>query len=1215
MSLNRKSFIYFIVFIVFLLAGFIASHYYTQPQSAEEIANEIAVAVREELAKVDEDLDWISNASPYDYYQQASEFHNPIYIYINRRLIYWSDNSYIPPAQVAMDTAATALITTGSEAYLLRKKFLDDGRVLVSSIQLFRKYPISNDYLAAKYNKKILLSENVNVLDLESTSGTAVCSKGKCYFRISFQPGDIPAHRDLRFITFAFLSFAIIALVLMIYSLLPRVSRRYKEFGFIYLLGIFYLLRIIMTQTGFLSNVIVDSPLFDPFVFASSSLNPSLADLVLNLLALLAISFYIFKNYYKFSILNHKDHSVVSWFIAVFSATGIFFALLFPVVVIQTLYNNSTIILDISQSLHFDLLRIVAIVSVLISGVCAFLFSHAFIRILIGIQSTVKIVIAFLAGAIIFSAINEFTSQQYLATLILTVAYFVIVCFFQLHKTLRRLAFETFAYLFAAIFFLSLNSAQAIQYFTHKEKIENQFRFASNFLIDRDYFGEYLLNEASQKIAKDVFTQKRLASPFLGKDAIRQKIRQVFLPTYFNKYDVDIHIFNSLGEPVDNSNMTFSSFIKLYDHDAYKTQYEGIYFVNNPNSDVAHEYLIKVPIQRSAVRIGYVIVQLSLKKIIPENVYPELLVDYRFQQFYKTGDLNYAIFNNKSIVITSGDFNYDRFFPRDLLGETQLYTKGIGFAGYNHIAEDDQSGRVAVVSVKQIPFISKLANFSFLLVVGLLIVLIFIFFQGVYEYFRGGRLFFSARIQLYLNLAFFIPLIIVSISTLSLTSKSSQRQLDEEYISRSRVFSQQIIDFLDEARERKTPSGTTLANRVSDLAKLSNLDANVYSPQGYLIATSQPQIFESNLLSNYVNANAYERIKRGENFFVESEEVGSLQYFVSYAVLKSSQTGNIVGILGIPFFQSSYMLEKIQSVVLINILNIFAFIFIVLLILSYIVAGSLTFPLRFITQSLRKTSLNNNTPLRWEANDEIGLMVKEYNTMLYKLSESKSELEQTQREKAWREIAQQVAHEIKNPLTPMKLTLQQLERNVQAGTNTTEKTQRAIATLLTQVDTLNDIASSFSGFVKMPDPVMQELDIVTTAKRAVDLHSPTGEISFKPLLKEAWVMGDAQLLSRTFSNIILNALQSGKAGQHIHVQIVVEKVGNYCRVSFIDNGKGIEPAVAESIFIPHFTTKNSGSGLGLAIAKQAIEQMKGKIWFETKVGKGTSFYIDLPLIK
>ena len=205
-------------------------------------------------------------------------------------------------------------------------------------------------------------------------------------------------------------------------------------------------------------------------------------------------------------------------------------------------------------------------------------------------------------------------------------------------------------------------------------------------------------------------------------------------------------------------------------------------------------------------------------------------------------------------------------------------------------------------------------------------------------------------------------------------------------------------------------------NQLTDLAKLTNLDANVFDAAGKLLATSQPQIFENNLLSSFIHPEALRKIKRGENVAIETEQVGTLEYYVSYAALKAPLTGKLIGILGIPFFQSAYSIEKVQITILANILNIFVLIFIVLVILSYFVSQWLTFPLKFITQSLQRTSLTKvNQPLTWKADDEIGLMVREYNQMLYKLSESKAELEQTQRERTWREIAQQVAHEIKNP--------------------------------------------------------------------------------------------------------------------------------------------------------------------------------------------------------
>jgi nitrogen fixation/metabolism regulation signal transduction histidine kinase len=303
-----------------------------------------------------------------------------------------------------------------------------------------------------------------------------------------------------------------------------------------------------------------------------------------------------------------------------------------------------------------------------------------------------------------------------------------------------------------------------------------------------------------------------------------------------------------------------------------------------------------------------------------------------------------------------------------------------------------------------------------------------------------------------------------------------------------------------------------------------------------------------------------------------------------------------MGVLAIPFFRSGASLERVQINIFTNILNIFALIFIALVVLAYFVSKWLTFPLEFITQSLKRTSLTKtNQPLVWKADDEIGLMVEEYNQMLYNLGESKAELEQTQRERTWREMAQQVAHEIKNPLTPMKLTLQQLERTIQSGNNITEKAAKAVSTLLTQVDTLNDIASSFSAFAKMPEPVIQSVELVGLLRRIVDLHSHSGEIVFRNGVKELYVSGDEQLLGRTFSNIILNAFQAARPGEASVVYVTLQRKDNMASIAFQDNGKGIEPEVAERIFVPHFTTKKSGSGLGLAIARQAIEQMKGRI--------------------
>ncbi len=1031
-------------------------------------------------------------------------------------------------------------------------------------------------------------------------------------FRISFLVDALPVHQQIQRLAVLFFSISIVLLTMFVNGMLRKV--KYPVIGFVFLYVFLHGLRLLMIRLSF-PNALYPTGLFNAQVFASSPLNPSLGDLFLNMLAIVLLCFYLFKNYHRFGIFQYLYRgNFVSWLLSILTGVCILYAILFPFIVIQTLYNNSTIPLDISRSLDFDNIRIVAIAVVLLSGVCSFLFAHTFIRLMVADGKRGRVIFSFLIAMVVFALINTLLGQQYASSLVLGSGYFFIVYSLKLYAGLKRLTFATFSYLFIAIFFLSSNGAYGIQYFSRQEKINNQFKFADDFLIDRDIFGEYLLHETAIKIANDVFIQTRINTPFLNRDAIRQKIRQVFLPTYFNKYDVEIFLFGSTGEPLNNrSAATLSEFVDRYDTDAFRTPMDGVYFVKSPSRDIAQKYLVKIPILRSSSTVGYVMLELSLKKIIPENVYPELLVDNSFQQFYHAQDISYAVFSSSSMLFSAGKFNYELSFYRDLLGDPDLYRKGVTASGFVHIAQEDENDRVAVVSSPELSRTYTLANFSFLLVLGLAIILIFLVAQGIVNYLGGEKLYFSARIQLLLNLAFFLPLILVSVTTLNLTNHSSQNQLDEEYLSKAESFGGQLSAQLDDYLSGNQESAVSFENQLTDLAKLTKLDANVYNAEGALLATSQPQIFENNLVSTFINADALRKIRRGENVMIETERVGTLEYSVSYAALKAPLTGELIGILGIPFFQSGHLMEKVQINILANILNIFALIFIALVILSYFVSLWLTFPLKFITQSLQRTSLTKiNQPLKWKADDEIGLMVKEYNQMLFKLSESKAELEQTQRERTWREIAQQVAHEIKNPLTPMKLTLQQLQRSVQAETNTQEKTEKAIFSLLTQVDSLNDIASSFSTFAKMPEPVIQRLELVSLVRRIVLLHSQSGDLVFTTALKDAFIQGDEQLLGRTFSNIILNAFQSAIPGRHQQLKIALERKESKFLLTFQDKGKGIDSHIAERIFLSHFSTKKSGSGLGLAIAKQAIEQMDGKIWFDTVAGQGTTFFIELP---
>jgi two-component system nitrogen regulation sensor histidine kinase NtrY len=220
----------------------------------------------------------------------------------------------------------------------------------------------------------------------------------------------------------------------------------------------------------------------------------------------------------------------------------------------------------------------------------------------------------------------------------------------------------------------------------------------------------------------------------------------------------------------------------------------------------------------------------------------------------------------------------------------------------------------------------------------------------------------------------------------------------------------------------------------------------------------------------------------------------------------------------------------------------------------------------------------------------------------------------SEKESAWREMAQQVAHEIKNPLTPMKLKLQHLKRILKEGRGLNQDFNKPIDSLLNQVDSLSDIATSFSSFAKMPIPINERLDIADSLRKVVRLFKADNvEINANIPRNPIWVEGDANLLGRIFNNLILNAIQAMPEGRTPQLEISMEKTHSKVRISVADNGAGIPDDIRDKVFIPKFSTKVEGSGIGLGIAKRGVEHAGGSIWFDTEPSEGTTFFLEFPL--
>ena len=573
---------------------------------------------------------------------------------------------------------------------------------------------------------------------------------------------------------------------------------------------------------------------------------------------------------------------------------------------------------------------------------------------------------------------------------------------------------------------------------------------------------------------------------------------------------------------------------------------------------------------------------------------------------------------NGEVASSVGDFNYGRDLPPNWRENEDAFSSGFKAANYIHLAVPGRTEtEVFIISSPVYPLRFMITNFSlfFLFTVGM-IILVFLA-SAVFYNLRKRTVTITAKVQILLNFAFFLPLIIVSIVVLRLVNETVRNNIEENYLevaeSAATNLTTTLRDFLDNQNE----NNEALENRVGEISQYSRADINLFNNQGVLVATNQRMIFENQVLSTFANPQAMaEIIENRSSERLYTERVGNLTYQSTYVGIRSNQNNELLGVLSMPFFESQTQLKRQQTDIVSNILNAFTFIFIVFVLLSFVASKIITYPFTYLTKRIKATTFSNiNQPLEWNAEDEIGLMVREYNRMLVNLERSKKELAMSEKESAWREMAQQVAHEIKNPLTPMKLKLQHLKRVLTEGRGLNQDFNKPIDSILNQIESLSDIATSFSSFAKMPIPRNERLDLADALRKVVRLFKADDEVKIHPNIPRnaVWVEGDANLLGRIFNNLILNALQAMPEGRTPELEITLEETHSKAVISVKDNGSGIPEEIRDKIFIPKFSTKVEGSGIGLAIAKRGVEHAGGSIWFETEAGEGTTFFLEFPL--
>ncbi|MBO0938402.1 HAMP domain-containing histidine kinase [Fibrella sp. HMF5335] len=1168
-----------------------------------------------------------------------SDYQYPYFIFKNRRLLFWSDNRFIPDYARVADVTLPRVVEFDQGQFVVSRKTVlvkPDSFVVVSMVPVYRRYTSTNNYLKSGYNPSLFTHDPLTLTTQRGPAYQNVYDDTPVFLFSVVPPRIDPYHNHSTPVNTVIL--ATLGVLLLGIYVMRRISwaarKRQYELGFLWLLCYLLLLRGLMLYTG-VPFLFVESDLFNAKYYAASELSPSLGDLLLNSLALVALAFHMGMTFYRSRIYFWVIHlplpgrAAIS-FALILCSNYVYYLCLNQ---LNALYEKSQYTLDLSLSIQFPPLKIASLLFFVVLSLLYFLTQHILASLFLRLnEKRWQGLIIFLVGTLISVSVWLLFELPTEPVCLLNMAYFLGLYLSNFPRYLYTFRYKTSLYLFLGSFVCAATAATVVYSQHLKKDLITKQDIGKQLLAENDQFGEFLLHKASASIDNDPTLRRIFQTDSLLKHArIQKRVKIAHLDRYFDKYDVEVSSFDGGGHPLDllNDAVSLASLVQRFQQPAYKTQYPNLYFANEVGNRFLKEYVSFINIRDAdSTLIGYVVLDLKLRSETPRSVYPELLVDDKLSQSPAMRDYSYAIFSTGStpamgrpttqrLLLSTGSYNYERKLPVALLTDPALYDKGISVEGYDHLGIKGTNNRTLVVSSEAYPYQAVLASFSFLYLLLVLSVIMVIVLYAVQYGLSRFSINYSTRIQILLNVAFFLPLLLVVLIILGVISANYISNQQANYLSNTKNIASNFWTYLEET-QKKLRSKESMEQELQTIARDADIDINVFNTDGQLYTSTRPLMYESGHLSKYINPSAFIHIVEDkETQKLLNESLGTKQFSTVYTAIKAYD-GKLLGILSVPYFYARPELDRQLLDVVSSALSVFTALFLLFLVLSYFASNSLTGPLRLLTHKIRRTSLDRlNQTIEWKSDDEIGAVIKEYNRMLAKLEESKVSLAQSEKQSAWREMAKQVAHEIKNPLTPMKLTLQQLQRTLPGMNPVTDRAvSRTLDTLLDQINNISDIATSFSDFANMPLPQNELVELASVLNKVADLYNDDRHVVIRRQIETGpvWIMGDRQLLMRIFTNLIINGIQSVEEGKRPVVDLRLFTTDGNANIEVHDNGVGIPENIRSKVFLPNFSTKQGGNGIGLALSKRGIEHASGSIWFETQEAVGTSFFIALPLV-
>jgi two-component system, NtrC family, nitrogen regulation sensor histidine kinase NtrY len=1130
-------------------------------------------------------------------------------MYRHDSLVYWSDNmlSFNSFDENLLNGKRFDSISNG---WYIIKPYLNDSIRAYGLILMKTQYPYENDFLVNGFQPDLNLPSSTELFTSPQPGSFSVLDwEGIYLFSLKFSMNELRFSRLEKVLIPILYLLAFLSLLMLINRILEQISRsRIRNAALFIIVLLFTILRWVQYRFHVPFDI-YNLGVFGPVPFAKSIWLPSLGDVFINttLILFVVVQFYLHYTFRQSGYLGKKpgSYSTIVFMTALLTGFYIYCHFILSNLILHSTINFEfykaaslnvyTVIGLLITAMHFAALLLLASKQLsLCTETCNF-------KTVIGLFMVISSVIFF----ILYLLDYGFDYGSHLTFIII----FIAMAFMQY----RKLPLGNFTAMAFMTIFFSAYSVYFIAHYSKQKTVNNMRVMADNLAAQHDPVAEYLLEDISDKLSRDETLNDYMFNWEVSWEQLHNYLQSNYFNGFWGKYRFTI---SDCVLAKDDSVNCYDNMKEILDEGkSMKLPRSKFYFIDSQNGRIKYLGWItyKRPNRRSEVSL---FIELESRLVAEELGFPELLLDKKYQKNRLHEEYSYAKYYKNQLLAQSGTFQYS-------LDLNTYKDKPAKFDGYNHLIYYLNKDNAVLVSKPTTTFFNNMVSFSYVFLFFYAIVLIFVAARNISKLGKDIEFNFKNKIQLSIIAVIFLSLFLVGGGTIYFSIEQYQKKQHDILSEKIQSVYIELDHLLAYLPNRISPDwkGVDYDNLNQLLIKFSDVfysDINLYDPQGNLLATSRSEIFDQGIMGKKMDPLAYNKmVKEKQAEFIHRETIGNLSFLSAYVPFVNAIDNKLLAFINLPYFTKQNILRNDVTTLVVAIVNIYVLLILLTIAMAVIISDQITRPLKMIRQKFSQIKIGKkNEEIVYTGHDEIAGLVDEYNRMVKELVKSVDMLARSERESAWREMAKQVAHEIKNPLTPMKLSVQHLQRSWKDNKeNFDEYLEKVTRTLIEQIDNLSFIASEFSNFAKMPKAINQEINIVDKIRSTLTLFANTENVDFifEHESENITVFADKEQLSRVFINLIKNAIQSIPDTRYGKVGISLVLNGKMVRVSITDNGKGIPEELQSKMFTPSFTTKSSGMGLGLSIVKSIIESFDGHITFNTKVNHGTTFVFELPV--